>query len=136
MASLIFRKQKGLLSLISSFSDLSHWTVKTIRNNHFCQSYVVVHPRECYIKTILTAFFNFCFVCEFDDVVVVGEICNFDSSACEMDTHFHFLMHVLSAFGWVQSYTFYDLIDLAVLLVFKISKEIDISSFIFIFFIN
>jgi len=74
-------------------------------------------------------------VSEFDDVVVVGEICYFDSSTCEMDAHFHFLMHVLSVRGWVQSYAFYDLIDLAVLIVFFVSKAIE-SFLIFIFFIN
>ena len=52
-----------------------------------------------------------------------------------MDTHFHFLMHVLSVRGWVQSYAFYDLIDLAVLIVFFVSKAIE-SFLIFIFFIN
>jgi len=114
----------------------SHWTIKTIRNNHFCQRYVVVHETELYKKTILAAFFNICLVCELHNVVVVGEICYFDSSTCEMDAHFHFLMHVLSCEGWVQSYAFYDLIDLAVLTVFKVLKEIAISSFIFIFFIN
>jgi len=136
MAGLIYRINKGSLCLNIFLFVHSHWTIKTIRNNHFSQRYVVVHPRELYIKLILTAFFNLCFVWEFYYVVVVWEICYFDSSTCEMDTHFHFLMHVLSVRGWVQSYAFYDLIDLAVLTVFSVSKEITISSFIFIFFIN
>jgi len=93
------------LFLFSSFT-YSHWTIKIIRNNHFCQRYVVFHPRECYIKTILASFSNLCLVCEFYDVVIVGVICYFDSSTCEMNTHFHFLMDVLSTFGWVQSYAF------------------------------
>jgi len=76
-----------------------------------------------------------CLVCEFHDVVVVGEICYFNSSTCEMDAHFNFLMQVRSFRGWIQSFAFYDLIDIAVLIVFLVSKEIA-SSFIFIFFIN
>ena len=61
---------------------------------------MVVHETtEFYKKTILAAFSNPCLVCEFDDVAVFGEICYFDSSTCEMDAHFNFLMHVLSAFG-------------------------------------
>ena len=115
---------------------LSHWTFKTIRNNHFCQCYVIVHEStEWYKKTIIAAFFYHCLVWEFDDVVVVGKICYIDSSTCEMDAHFYFLMHDLSVRGWVQSLAFNDLIDLAVLTVFRVSKEIA-NSFIFIFFID
>ena len=76
---------------------------------------MVVHETpELYKKTIIAAFSNPMLVCELDDVVVVGEISYFDSSTCEMDAHFHFLIHVLSGEGRVQSYAFYDPIDLAV----------------------
>jgi len=38
---------------------------------------------------------HFCFL----TVDVVGEIWYSDSSTCEMDVHFHFLMYVLSTLG-------------------------------------
>jgi len=60
---------------------------------------MVVNFTEFYKKTILTAFSNHCRVCEFHYVLIVGEICYFDSFTSEMDTHFHFLMHVLSVLG-------------------------------------
>ena len=97
---------------------------------------MVIKETELYKQTILAAFSNHSLVCEFDDIVAVGEICYFDGLTCKMNAHFHFFIHVPGSNGWVQSSTFYDLIDLAVLIVFLVSKAIAISSFIFMFLIH
>jgi len=81
---------------------------------------MVIKETELYKQTILAAFFNQSLVCKFDDIVAAGEICYFDRFTCKMNAHFHFFKHFLTFKGWVQSYTFYDFIDLAVLIVFLI----------------
>ena len=60
---------------------------------------MVVLKTDSNNKTILAAFSNLCLVCEFHYVVEVGDISYFDSSTCEMDAHYYFLMHVLSVAG-------------------------------------